>query len=341
MSRARARPAAPSLSVLIPALNEAQALPALLADLEQQRGIVYEVIVADGGSSDATAALARRHGARLLRAPRGRAAQLNAATAQARAPWLLCLHADSRLSAPTQLAQALHCLQAESQGDISVAGHWRLHFQRSQPGHDALFRHLEAKTASNRPGTVNGDQGLLLHRDFLAALGGFDASLPFYEDQRLAARIFARGRFVLLPGVLQTAARRFETEGHGARLLLMALIVGAETAGLDAWLSSLPGLYREQQLASRLSPLPFVTSLLAHIAALPAPQRRLVWQRAGQLVAGNAWQLAQALDARHSGTARWLPRYDALLSPLFATQAAERLIAAALPQALRLIAKRV
>ena len=336
MNTLRARPApAPQLSVLIPALNEALALPKLLADLAAQQQLRLEIIVADGGSSDLTPAIVRRHGARLLQAPRGRAAQLNAAAAAARAPWLLCLHADSRLTSLTQLAEALRQMRAAHRHGALVAGHWPLRFVRTATGHAALFRQLEAKSASNRPGTVNGDQGLMIHRDTLAALGGFDASLPFFEDQRLAAKLFAQGHFELLPGVIETSARRFEVEGHAARLLLMALIVGAEAAGLDDWLRALPALYREQAAASALQPAPFIESLLAHIAALPAAARRRVWRQAGQLVAGNAWQLALAMDGRHPQTPRWLPRFDARLAPLFASSLAGQLMSHALPLVLR------
>ena len=338
MSRRQARQAAPALSVLIPALDEAAALPLLLADLAAQRGIRIEVIVADGGSKDQTGSIARHHGACLLAAPRGRAAQLNAAAAAARADWLMCLHADTRVMAPDQLAEAMRLMRAAHCGGV-VAGHWPLRFLRSQPGHGALFRQLEAKSASNRPGTVNGDQGLLIHAETLKALGGFDESLPFFEDQRLAAKVFAQGRFLLLPGRLHTAARRFETEGHAPRMVLMALIVGAEAAGLDDWLASLPALYREQSATTRLRLAPFVNSLLGHIAALPRARQREVWQRAGRLVAANAWQLAQWRDAQRED-GRWLAHFDAVLAPLFATRFASRGIAAALPLALRLIAYR-
>ncbi len=314
MRKSRGARVRPALSALITTLNEAGALPLLLADLRGQRGVRIEILIADGGSSDATPAIARRYRARIIAAPRGRAGQLNAAAAAARAPWLLCLHADSRLTAPDQLARALSLLRAAHRRGRVVAGHWPLRFERSQPGHAALFRQLEAKSASNRPGTVNGDQGLLIHADALRALGGFDASLPFFEDQRLAGQVFARGRFVLLPGVLQTSARRFETEGHRNRLALMALIVGAEHAGLDDWLRALPGLYRAQHETAQLALAPFLCDLAAHLAALPADARRRVQQRTGNLLMSNAWQLALLLD--QSADAPWLARFDSLLAPL-------------------------
>ena len=231
-------------------------------------------------------------------------------------------------------------MRAESRQGSAVAGHWPLRFKRAEAGHERLFRHLEAKTASNRSGTVNGDQGLLLHRDFLAALGGFNDTLPFFEDQRLAARIFSQGRFVLLPGLLHTSARRFEVEGHSARMALMALIVGAEAAGLDDWLAGLPALYRQQQEATQLSLAPFLHSLNAHIQALPPARRRAVWQAAGQLVAANGWQLAQVLDvAVDSARGRWLSWFDRYLAGALATPIAAVLAAHLTEGAIRLGAK--
>lgn len=312
MSAARRRQARPAASVLIPTLNEAEALPALLGDLAAQHGLRFEVIVADGGSSDATVAIAQQHGATVVAAPRGRAAQFNAAVAAARAPWLICLHADSRLTAPDQLARGLALLHGEPG---VVAGHWALRFVRTQPGHDLLFRQLQAKSASNRPGTVNGDQGLVIHRDTLAVLGGFDASLPFFEDQRLAARVFAQGRFMLLPGVIETAARRFEVEGHRTRLLLMALIVGAEAAGLEDWLASLPALYRAQNQATALLITPFLQALSAHLRELPSARQRQVQCAVGALLTANAWQLALLMDTRSQRERpHWLRGFDRLLA---------------------------
>ncbi len=298
--------------MLIPTLNEAETLPALLGDLAAQQGLRFEVVVADGGSSDATVAIAQQQGATVIAAPRGRAAQLNAAVAAARAPWLICLHADSRLTAADQLAQGLALLRA---APGIVAGHWSLRFARAQTGHDLLFRQLQAKSASNRPGTVNGDQGLVIHHDTLAALSGFDASLPFFEDQRLAAKVFAQGRFLLLPGVLETAARRFEVEGHRARLLLMALIVGAEAAGLESWLASLPALYRAQSQATALSITPFLQALSAHLRQLPSARQRQVRRAVGALLTANAWQLALLMDTlSQRESQQWLRRYDRLLA---------------------------
>ncbi|MBC7945347.1 MAG: glycosyltransferase, partial [Burkholderiales bacterium] len=85
------------ISVIIPTHNESRALPASLARLFQQSGD-FEVIVVDGGSSDDTRQLAAREPrVRLLVAPKGRAAQMNAGVAVAAGTWLLFLHADTLL----------------------------------------------------------------------------------------------------------------------------------------------------------------------------------------------------------------------------------------------------
>src|SRR4051794_22946840 len=86
-----------TLSVVIPTLEAAAALPPTLAALDEGRrsGLVAEMIVADGGSADGTRALARAAGARVIEAPGGRGAQLAAGAAAAAGGWLLFLHADT------------------------------------------------------------------------------------------------------------------------------------------------------------------------------------------------------------------------------------------------------
>ncbi|MFZ4700497.1 MAG: glycosyltransferase, partial [Candidatus Methylumidiphilus sp.] len=87
----------PRLSIIIPTLNEADGIANLLTSLSPLRQRGHEVIVADGGSHDGTVGLARPLADLAIDAPRGRAAQMNAGAAQAKAEVLLFLHADTRL----------------------------------------------------------------------------------------------------------------------------------------------------------------------------------------------------------------------------------------------------
>ena len=113
----------PQLSIIIPTLNEAAHLPALLADLQQQQGLSLELIVGDGGSTDATARIADSFGARLVHSGRGRGRQMNAAARWARGEFLLFLHADSRLEEPLLLRTALTALQQAEREQPGIAGH--------------------------------------------------------------------------------------------------------------------------------------------------------------------------------------------------------------------------
>ena len=298
------------LSIIIPALNEAGNLPGLLRQigdqsLVRQAGGV-EVRIADGGSRDGTLQLARE----LARTPvpgmvvhpmqtaAGRAVQMNAAARLATAPDLLFLHADSRLDDPDLLARAVAALAQRRQavGHDRVAGHFRLRFVHRPPGLDRILRFHEAKSALNRPETTNGDQGFLLSRAYFNALGGFDETLPFLEDQRLAAAIRAGGLWFTLPGELATSARRFHQEGFARRMILSALIMASHAIGFREFFSRAPGVYRQPGHTRRLCMTPFFRLIgdLDREAGFAVARRR--WLGVGRYVRRSAWQLFFLLD---------------------------------------------
>ncbi|MBF0153609.1 MAG: TIGR04283 family arsenosugar biosynthesis glycosyltransferase [Magnetococcales bacterium] len=288
----------PLLSVIIPTLNEADALPGLLTQLHGQQGVALEVIVADGGSQDGTCSLARAKGAKWVEAPRGRGAQMCAGAAVARGEALLFLHADASLTDPCQLARALATLDQERQrlGQDCVAGHFVLHFQGAEGVLARRLRFHAAKSALNRAGCTNGDQGFLLSRSFYQALGGFDPQLAFMEDQELALRIRRAGVWITLPGVLATSARRFQREGYGRRTLLNALIMTCHHTGWKSFLHQAPDLYRQQDRTRPLRLAPFFR-LLGRLDR--ADGLRVAWQRwraIGHYARQAEWQLFFLLD---------------------------------------------
>ena len=131
------------LSVVIPALNAARRIGATLAALDG----AGEVVVVDGGSADATVALARAAGARVLDAPRGRGGQLAAGVSVARHPWLLLLHADT-VPAPGWLAAAAWLMAAGP----ARAGYFRLVLDSADP----RARRLERAVAWRCPMGTRG-----------------------------------------------------------------------------------------------------------------------------------------------------------------------------------------
>lgn len=279
-----------ALSVIIPCLNEAETLPALLADLAAQRGVILETLVADGGSTDASIAIARAAGAQVIPSPPGRARQMNGAASAGRGEWLLFLHADSRLHDAALLANAIAALR---QQPVNTAGHFALRFIRCDSSHALAWRYVEEKTAFNRRYCANGDQGLLIRRSYFFELGGFDERLPFLEDQRIVARIHDTGYLITLPGLLQTSARRFEQTGFHRQYLLMALIMAMQAAGLERFFEQARGLYRAPHESGRLPLWPFFE--LARRCAAEAGRWKS-WRAIGRLGRENWWQLFYFVD---------------------------------------------
>ncbi len=214
--------AAPTIAVVVPALNAAADLAAALAALEEGRaaGLVGQTLVVDGGSADATREIAARAGARVLSAPRGRGAQLAAGAAAAEAPWLLFLHADTRLVSGWTTVVARFQAGEDSRRRAAV---FRLAFDDPAPEARRLAR--LANWRARVLGLPYGDQGLLIARAFYQELGGF-RPLPLMEDVDLIRRI-GRRRVEVLEADALTSAVRYRRDGWWLRparnLSLLAL----------------------------------------------------------------------------------------------------------------------
>ena len=287
------------LSVVIPTLNEAENLPSLLDDLKKQQNISLEIIVGDGGSTDATQSVADAYGAHIVCAGRGRGVQMNAAAEQASGDYLLFLHADSRIDDPCLLQNAVQAMTDERCGDDRGAGHFSLRFMRTTKRNAMAYRYAEEKSAFNRANTTNGDQGLLLTSGFFRHLGGFDESMPFLEDQRIAGKIRSQGKWITLPGYLKTSARRFETEGFHRRYILMSMMMGLYAVGAEEFFVRAPGVYRVQQDTGTLFLSPFfglIRRMICDDWGLWGSIR--VFYLLGKYIRQNSWQMFFFLDVR-------------------------------------------
>ncbi len=215
---------APPLSVVVLARNAAATLPAALASLEEgwSAGLVGEVILADGGSTDGTLGVARSAGLEVVGAPAGRGAQLAAGAARAAGDCLLFLHADTVL-APGWAAAAAGFVADPANAERAAV--FRLVLDDADP----RARRIErlALWRGRALGLPYGDQGLLIATAFYRALGGY-RPLPLMEDVDLVRRI-GRRRLARLEAAAITSAARYRAGGWWLRplrnLSLLALYV--------------------------------------------------------------------------------------------------------------------
>lgn len=196
------------ISVIIPTLNEAQSLPTLLAQLRAEVSL-GEIIVSDGGSTDATRSAALAGGARWVCGPPGRGGQLARGIAASRGSVLLMLHADTAFP-PGGLAaiEAALARRAEAPG-----GNFSLLFD----GEEAFSRWLESFYARlRRHGVYYGDSGIFVRRTALDAIGGI-RPIALMEDFDLVRRLERAGPTLHIETpALVTSSRRFAGRGRVA-----------------------------------------------------------------------------------------------------------------------------
>lgn len=196
------------LSIVIPALNEAQGIAAALEALAPLRARGHEVILVDGGSDDATLEIAAGVADRALAAPRGRARQMNAGARVARGQALVFLHADTRLPADAD-REILAALERHCWGRFDVV----------IEGHHALLRVIAwAMNARSRlTGIATGDQAIFVRRD---AFEGFP-EIALMEDVAFSKAMKRRGRPACLRSRVRTSGRRWESRGVVRTMVLM------------------------------------------------------------------------------------------------------------------------
>jgi len=212
-----------TLSVIIPTLNAAEELPGAIGAIGGNP-LLREIIIADGGSDDATVAVAESRGARTVAAPHGRGPLLAAGAAAASGEWLMFLHADCRLAPGWASAVALFLA---TPGAAEGAGYFAFALDDPRPAARRL-EHLVAWRC-RLLGLPFGDQGLVLSRGLYDAVGGF-AGIPLMEDVDLVRRI-GRARLQPLRAAAVSSARRYRT-GFVRRPLRNLLCLSLYFAGV-------------------------------------------------------------------------------------------------------------
>ncbi|WP_170764051.1 TIGR04283 family arsenosugar biosynthesis glycosyltransferase [Ruegeria lacuscaerulensis] len=210
------------ISIVIPTLNAGEVLPATLQALMEglHAGLIRELIVTDGGSTDSTLEIAEEAGAGIVTGKPSRGGQLRRGCASAKGDWLLVLHADTVLQDGWSKVVGEHL-------DTGKPAAFRLSF--GAKGFGPTWVAGWANLRSRVFGLPYGDQGLLVPRQTYLSAGGYQDQ-PLMED---VALVRALSGITLLKARVITSADRYARAGwvrRGARNLwtLTRYFLGAD-----------------------------------------------------------------------------------------------------------------
>ena len=212
----------PSLSTVLPVLNEARGIAGVLRALAPMQARGVQVIVVDGGSTDDTVKRARQAlqdsaGAApwqvITQVPAGRANQMNAGARQARAPLLLFLHADTLLPPHADML-----VTGVLRDGIPQWGRFDVRIQGQHPMLHVVAALMNLR--SRLSGIATGDQALFMTRTAFDQVGGFPAQ-PLMEDIEISKRLLRLSSPACLRERVITSGRRWETRGLWRTVLLM------------------------------------------------------------------------------------------------------------------------
>jgi rSAM/selenodomain-associated transferase 2 len=220
------------ISVIIPTLNEESEIAGTLEKLQSLEG-AFEVIVADGGSTDRTCELAEAGGARLIRSERGRGIQMHAGALAAAGEVLWFLHADS---VPSHDSHE-EILKAISVTNV-VGGNFALKFDGDSIAAAFMNRFYEV---IGRFGLLYGDSGIFVLREVYWKTGGFKP-IPLFEDLEFVGRLRKKGNLVKVDTPITTSSRRFENRRFLPVFIRWVLFQGLYWIGVNP--TRLAGAYR-------------------------------------------------------------------------------------------------
>lgn len=221
------------LSIIVPVLNEIEALPKFIAHLKQNWNPVHELLIVDGGSTDGSWEWLETHLKKgVCQTVAGRAYQMNFGAQMASKKWLYFVHIDSQLPKNFDL----HITQAVNKGTQS--GCFRLKFDHA----NWLLRRAAAGSRWNHPLCRGGDQSLFISKVAFTTLGGYDTRFVVCEDINLIKKLYATSSFSVLPEQIQTSSRRFYENG------VLRLLIHFGVLHLSHWLGAGPHFLKNYHL---------------------------------------------------------------------------------------------
>ncbi|MGI8811986.1 MAG: TIGR04283 family arsenosugar biosynthesis glycosyltransferase [Pyrinomonadaceae bacterium] len=212
------------VSIIIPTLNEADAVGETLRALRASAGPDDEIIVADGGSDDRTAEIARDGGAKIVSTQKGRGIQMDAGARAANGDVFWFVHADT-IPAADAIRQLIGAVE-----DRTVAGgNFTIVFDgASRPARFMTWLYPRLM----RIGLAYGDSSIFIRRDVFERIGGF-GPVALFEDVDLIRRLKREGRFANLSATVTTSSRRFEGKNFATTFGLWSFLQILYWAGVD------------------------------------------------------------------------------------------------------------
>ena len=221
------RKKSPTLSIIIPTLNEAFHLPLLLADLNIWQ-YEFELIIVDGGSIDLTTSIAQIQGLEVIKTnKKNRGYQLKTGASNAKGDWLLFLHADSRLN--SRWAKNLYKIIKDKKSEKFG---WYFDFKIKKDNLEFRFLEIAVALRSYFLQRPYGDQGLLIHKDLYQKSGGF-SSLKIMEDLDFITRITKITKVKTIREVIYTDAVKWSNSNIIKRAIKNASLRKGWREGYD------------------------------------------------------------------------------------------------------------
>ena len=228
-----------NISIIIPTLNEAENLPAL----KPLTNLVEEIIVVDGGSSDASVQIAKGLGFTVLASDKGRGVQLNLGAEKASSTLLLFLHADTLL--PSGFPDLVKDCLADPK---TILGSFSLQLDNKN-----ILLHIICACANLRSRYLSlpyGDQAFFLRKHDFHALGGFP-EIPIMEDYVFVKQAKKQGKVRTLPQTVTTSARRWQALGPTLTTVINQLMILGYRLGVSP--EKLASFYRSRRILRKLS----------------------------------------------------------------------------------------
>ncbi len=191
----------PEISIIIPALNEEDSIRQTLDSLQTFDNA--EIILVDGGSTDATISIAENYDVKILHAPRGRGSQLQFGGNCASGEILWFLHADTIV-----LTDSVEQIKKALENPRAVGGNFTIRFDGERLAARFLTR---LYPLLGKIGLIYGDSAIFARREVYRKMGGF-RSFPIFEDLDFVERLKKEGAIITLQSVVTTSSRRFENK---------------------------------------------------------------------------------------------------------------------------------